>query len=73
MKEDLDEVLNTLTPREKQVLHWRFGIPDGRIKTLQEIGELMQVSRERIRQIETCAFEKLKKKERSEVLQQYIH
>lgn len=73
MKRDLDKVLDTLTPREKQVLLWRFGIPDGRMKTLQEIGELMEVSRERIRQIETCAFRKLKNKERSEVLLQYIH
>uniref|UniRef100_A0A7N0U656 RNA polymerase sigma factor n=1 Tax=Kalanchoe fedtschenkoi TaxID=63787 RepID=A0A7N0U656_KALFE len=73
MKQDLDRVLNSLTPREKQVVRWRFGMEDGRMKTLQEIGELMEVSRERIRQIETCAFRKLKNKKRTEVLQQYIH
>ncbi|KAL9682092.1 hypothetical protein QQ045_013885 [Rhodiola kirilowii] len=73
MKQDLDKVLDTLTPREKQVVYWRYGIPDGKMKTLQEIGELMGVSRERIRQIETCAFRKLKNKEITEALQQYIH
>ncbi|CAM8941833.1 unnamed protein product [Rhodiola kirilowii] len=72
MKQDLDKVLDTLTPREKQVVYWRYGIPNGKMKTLQEIGELMGVSRERIRQIETCAFGKLKNKERTEALQQYI-
>nr|AKC88655.1 sigma factor [Francoa sonchifolia] len=72
MKEDLDKVLNSLNPREKQVVRWRFGLEDGRMKTLQEIGELMGVSRERIRQIESCAFRKLKNKRRTKHLQQYV-
>lgn len=73
MRQDLEKVLNTLNPREKQVVRWRFGLADGRMKTLQEIGELMGVSRERIRQIESCAFRKLKNKKRTKCLQQYIN
>ncbi|GAA0155844.1 winged helix/forkhead transcription factor [Lithospermum erythrorhizon] len=72
MRDDLDKVLDSLKPREKQVVRWRFGLEDGRMKTLQEIGELMGVSRERIRQIESCAFRKLKNKKRTKHLQQYI-
>ncbi|KAA8520326.1 hypothetical protein F0562_014582 [Nyssa sinensis] len=72
MKQDLEKVLDTLNPREKQVVRWRFGLEDGRMKTLQEIGELMGVSRERIRQIESCAFRKLKNKRRTKHLQQYL-
>ncbi|KAL6981546.1 hypothetical protein U1Q18_023173 [Sarracenia purpurea var. burkii] len=72
MKKDLEKVLDTLNPREKQVIRWRFGLEDGRMKTLQEIGELMSVSRERIRQIESCAFRKLKNKRRTKHLQQYL-
>lgn len=72
MKEDLDKVLDSLNIREKQVIRWRFGLDDGRMKTLQEIGELMGVSRERIRQIESCAFRKLKNKRRTKHLQQYL-
>ncbi|CAA6667107.1 unnamed protein product [Spirodela intermedia] len=72
MKQDLDKVLDTLNPREKQVVRWRFGLEDGRMKTLQEIGELMGVSRERIRQIESCAFRKLKNKRRTKSLRQYL-
>ncbi|XP_074350897.1 RNA polymerase sigma factor sigB-like [Apium graveolens] len=72
MRQDLNKVLDTLKPREKQVVRWRFGLDDGRMKTLQEIGELMGVSRERIRQIELCAFRKLKNKRRTKNLQQYI-
>ncbi|CAN6586181.1 unnamed protein product [Malus baccata var. baccata] len=71
MKQDLEKVLDSLNPREKQVVRWRFGLEDGRMKTLQEIGELMGVSRERIRQIESCAFRKLKNKKRTKHLQQY--
>ncbi|KAJ6799577.1 RNA polymerase sigma factor sigB isoform X1 [Iris pallida] len=73
MKQDLHKVLDSLSPREKQVVRWRFGLEDGRMKTLQEIGELMGVSRERIRQIESCAFRKLKNKKRTRNLQQYVH
>ncbi|KAL3537215.1 hypothetical protein ACH5RR_000581 [Cinchona calisaya] len=72
MRQDLETVLNTLSPREKQVIRCRFGLGDGRIKTLQEIGELMGVSRERIRQIESSAFRKLKNKRRTKHLQQYL-
>ncbi|KAL3742532.1 hypothetical protein ACJRO7_017924 [Eucalyptus globulus] len=72
MRQDLEKVLDTLNPREKQVVRWRFGLEDGRMKTLQEIGELMGVSRERIRQIESCAFRKLKNKKRTKHLQQYV-
>ncbi|XP_065014232.1 RNA polymerase sigma factor sigB-like isoform X1 [Musa acuminata AAA Group] len=72
MREDLNKVLDTLNPREKRVVRWRFGLEDGRMKTLQEIGELMGVSRERIRQIEFCSFRKLKSKKRTKNLQQYI-
>lgn len=72
MRQDLQKVLDSLNPREKQVIQWRFGLEDGRMKTLQEIGELMGVSRERIRQIESCAFRKLKNKKRTKILQQYI-
>ncbi|XP_042489008.1 RNA polymerase sigma factor sigB isoform X2 [Macadamia integrifolia] len=72
MKQDLEKVLDSINPREKQVIRWRFGLEDGRMKTLQEIGELMGVSRERIRQIESCAFRKLKNKKRTKHLQQYL-
>ena len=72
MRQDLAKVLDSLNPREKQVVSWRFGLEDGRMKTLQEIGELMGVSRERIRQIESCAFRKLKNKKRTKHLQQYV-
>ncbi|XP_051146780.1 RNA polymerase sigma factor sigB-like isoform X2 [Andrographis paniculata] len=71
MRQDLAKVLDSLGPREKQVVRWRFGLEDGRMKTLQEIGEIMGVSRERVRQIETSAFRKLKNKKRIKVLQQY--
>ncbi|GFQ02296.1 RNA polymerase sigma factor sigb [Phtheirospermum japonicum] len=72
MRQDLAKVLDSLSPREKQVVRWRFGLEDGRMKTLQEIGELMSVSRERIRQIESSAFRKLKNKKRTKHLQQYV-
>ncbi|KAE7999250.1 hypothetical protein FH972_003701 [Carpinus fangiana] len=72
MKQDLEKVLDSLNPRERQVIRWRFGMEDGRMKTLQEIGESMGVSRERIRQIESCAFRKLKNKKRTKHLQQYV-
>ncbi|KAH8480742.1 hypothetical protein Peur_062433 [Populus x canadensis] len=72
MKKDLERVLESLSPRENQVIRWRFGMEDGRMKTLQEIGELMGVSRERIRQIELSAFRKLKNKSRTKQLRQYL-
>ncbi|CAJ2642587.1 unnamed protein product [Trifolium pratense] len=72
MKKDLEKVLDSLNQREKQVIRWRFGMDDGRMRTLQEIGEMMSVSRERVRQIEACAFRKLKNKKRANHLQQYV-
>ncbi|XP_074583780.1 RNA polymerase sigma factor sigB isoform X2 [Curcuma longa] len=72
MRQDLNKVLDTLNPREKQVVRWRFGLEDGRMKTLQEIGELMGVSRERVRQIESSALRKLRSKKRTKNLRQYI-
>lgn len=72
MRQDLEKVLDTLSSREKQVIRWRFGLEDGRMKTLQEIGELMGVSRERIRQIESSAFRKLQNKKKTINLQQYM-
>ncbi|WCJ27682.1 RNA polymerase sigma factor sigB [Euphorbia peplus] len=72
MKEDLEKVLDSLSPRENQVVRWRFGLEDGRMKTLQEIGEMIGVSRERVRQIESSAFRKLKNKKRTKQLKQYL-
>ncbi|KAF2306796.1 hypothetical protein GH714_021478 [Hevea brasiliensis] len=72
MKKDLEKVLDSLSPRENQVIRWRFGLEDGRIKTLQEIGEMLGVCRERIRQIESSAFRKLKNKKRTKQLKQYL-
>ncbi|QCE16938.1 RNA polymerase primary sigma factor [Vigna unguiculata] len=72
MKKDLQEALDSLSSRERQVVRWRFGMDDGRTKTLQEIGEMMGVSRERIRQIESSAFKKLKNKKRTKHFQQYL-
>lgn len=61
LKEELQKVLDTtLTAREKQVINLRFGMEGGRTMTLQEIGDVMGVTRERIRQIESAAFQKLK-------------
>ncbi|WVZ52384.1 hypothetical protein U9M48_003450, partial [Paspalum notatum var. saurae] len=72
MKKDVSQALDTLTTREKQVVVLRFGLEDGRIKTLQEIGSIMGVSRERIRQIESCAFRKLRSKKRVNALKDYL-
>lgn len=73
MRKDLEKVLDTLSTREKQVIRWRFGLEDGRMKTLQEIGELVGVSRERIRQIESSAFRKLQNKKKNKHLEQYLY
>ena len=59
------EVLSTLTPREEQVLKLRFGIEDGRTRTLEEVGKQFHVTRERIRQIEAKALRKLRHPSRS--------
>nr|AKC88662.1 sigma factor [Monsonia emarginata] len=71
MRRDIEKLLEILTPRERQVIRWRIGLEDGRMKALQEIGDLMSVSRERVRQIETCAIRKLKSKKNDEYLKQY--
>ena len=71
LKEQLMEVLDTLTPREKKVLELRFGIVDGRTRTLEEVGKEFNVTRERIRQIEAKALRKLRHPSRSTV--SYTH
>jgi RNA polymerase sigma factor (sigma-70 family) len=64
-------VLDSLTVREKTVVTGRYGLDDGRAKTLQEIGDMMGISRERVRQIELCAFRKLKSKKRLNIIKDY--
>ncbi|MBR1707906.1 MAG: RNA polymerase sigma factor RpoD [Clostridia bacterium] len=72
MKEQLMSVLNTLTPREKKVLSLRFGLEDGRQRTLEEVGQEFNVTRERIRQIEAKALRKLRHPSRSKKLRDYL-
>ncbi|MCL2688637.1 MAG: sigma-70 family RNA polymerase sigma factor [Chitinispirillia bacterium] len=60
LREQIKQVMNSLAPKEKEILMMRFGLDDGRIKTLKEIGEIFNISRERVRQIETKALGKLK-------------
>ena len=73
MKEQLDEVMNTLTPREAKVLKLRFGLEDGRARTLEEVGKEFEVTRERIRQIEAKALRKLRQPSRSKRLRDYMN
>ncbi len=72
LKEQLDEVLHTLTPREEMVLKMRFGLEDGRVRTLEEVGQEFNITRERIRQIEAKALRKLKHPSRSKRLKDYL-
>ena len=72
LKEDLENVLNTLNPRERDVLRLRYGLDDGRVKTLEEIGNVFSVTRERIRQIEAKALRKLKHPSRSRKLRSFL-
>ncbi len=72
LKEHLLEVLDTLTPREKTVLQMRFGINDGKPRTLEEVGKEFDVTRERIRQIEAKALRKLRHPSRSKRLKDYL-
>lgn len=72
LKEHLIEVLDTLTPREKKVLEMRFGIEDGKPRTLEEVGKEFDVTRERIRQIEAKALRKLRHPSRSKRLKDYL-
>ena len=72
LREQLDEVLDTLTDRERQVLRLRFGLDDGRARTLEEVGREFHVTRERIRQIEAKALRKLRQPSRSRKLRDYL-
>jgi RNA polymerase primary sigma factor len=72
LREDLTEVLSSLSPRERDVLRLRFGLDDGRQRTLEEVGQLFGVTRERIRQIEAKALRKLRHPNRSRRLKEYI-
>ncbi|WP_373547706.1 RNA polymerase sigma factor RpoD [Chamaesiphon sp.] len=72
LREDLEGVLDTLSPRERDVLRLRYGLDDGRMKTLEEIGQIFNVTRERIRQIEAKALRKLRHPNRNSILKEYI-
>ena len=72
LKEQLGEVLDTLTPREEKVLRLRFGLEDGRSRTLEEVGKEFNVTRERIRQIEAKALRKLRHPSRSKKLKDFL-
>ena len=72
LKEQLGEVLDTLTDREQKVLRLRFGMNDGRARTLEEVGKEFDVTRERIRQIEAKALRKLRHPSRSRKLRDYL-
>ena len=72
LKEQLTEVLSTLTPREAKVLKLRFGLEDGRSRTLEEVGKEFNVTRERIRQIEAKALRKLRHPSRSKRLKDFL-
>ena len=72
LKEQLEEVMSTLTPREAKVLKLRFGLEDGKARTLEEVGKEFQVTRERIRQIEAKALRKLRHPSRSKRLKDYM-
>jgi RNA polymerase primary sigma factor len=72
LKEQIDEVLSSLTPREQRVLQLRFGLEDGRSRTLEEVGQEFNVTRERIRQIEAKALRKLRHPSRSRKLKDYL-
>ena len=73
LKEQLEEVMNTLTPREAKVLKLRFGLEDGKSRTLEEVGREFNVTRERIRQIEAKALRKLRHPSRSKKLKDYMN
>ncbi len=72
LKGQLEDVLHTLTPREEKVLRLRFGLDDGRARTLEEVGQVFGVTRERIRQIEAKALRKLRHPKRSSALKDYV-
>ena len=72
LREQLDEVLDTLTDREENVLRLRFGLDDGKMRTLEDVGKVLNVTRERIRQIEAKALRKLRHPSRSKQLKDFI-
>ncbi len=72
LREQLCNILHTLTPREEQVIRLRFGLEDGRPRTLEEVGKQFQITRERIRQIEAKALRKLRHPSRSKALRDYL-
>ena len=72
LKEQLEEVLDSLTEREARVIKLRFGLEDGRTRTLEEVGKEFNVTRERIRQIESKALRKLRQPSRSRKLKDYL-
>jgi RNA polymerase primary sigma factor len=72
LREDLEQVLDSLSPRERDVLRLRYGLDDGRMKTLEEIGQIFDVTRERIRQIEAKALRKLRHPNRNSILKEYV-
>jgi RNA polymerase primary sigma factor len=72
LKQQVEEVLSSLTPRERTILALRFGLEDGRSRTLEEVGKELRVTRERIRQIEVKALRKLRHPSRSSLLKDYI-
>lgn len=73
LREDIENVLNTLSPRERDVVRMRYGFDDGKMKTLEEIGTIFAVTRERIRQIEAKALRKLRHPTRNAVLREYVY
>ncbi len=72
LREDIESVLDTLSAGERDVLRLRYGLDDGRMKTLEEIGQIFNVTRERIRQIEANALRKLRHSSRNSILKEYI-
>lgn len=72
LKKQLTEVLDTLTPREEKVVRLRFGLDDGKTRTLEDVGKEFNVTRERIRQIEAKALRKLRHPSRSKRLKDYL-
>jgi RNA polymerase primary sigma factor len=73
LKSALDDIVDELDERESQIIEWRFGLNDEAPKTLEEIGELMEISRERVRQLETRALAKLRKKAMKNKLQDFLN